>query len=169
MRMRRQKGEKHEVRSSSCGYRWRQRHCSTFHFARPCAGPADFATQPHGYACWLTPISDNKYVFRALLNFALILVGMFIEPLPAPMLTAPLSIPVAKAFMVDPVHLGLIMVFNLVIGLYTPPVGGTLFVSAKNRGRWHGGNLARVDPDVCDCHSGAAACHLCRSRWRSSG
>jgi C4-dicarboxylate transporter DctM subunit len=66
-----------------------------------------------------------------LLNVALILVGIFLEPLPALILTAPLFIPVAKSFGVDPVHLGLIMVFNLVIGLYTPPVGGTLFVSAK--------------------------------------
>jgi C4-dicarboxylate transporter, DctM subunit len=80
------------------------------------------------------PISDNKHVFLALLNFALILVGIFIEPLPALILTAPLCIPVAKAFMVDPVHPGLIMAFNLVIGLYTPPVGGTLFVSAKIAG-----------------------------------
>jgi C4-dicarboxylate transporter DctM subunit len=51
--------------------------------------------------------------------------------LPSLMLTAPLFIPTAKAFGIDPVHLSLIMVFNLVIGLYTPPVGGTLFVAAK--------------------------------------
>ena len=47
------------------------------------------------------------------------------------MLTAPLFIPAAQAFGIDPVHLGLVMTFNLAIGLYTPPVGGTLFVSAK--------------------------------------
>jgi C4-dicarboxylate transporter DctM subunit len=45
-----------------------------------------------------------------------------------------LFIPTAKAFGVDPVHLGLIMTFNLAIGLYTPPVGGTLFVAAKLSG-----------------------------------
>jgi C4-dicarboxylate transporter DctM subunit len=86
---------------------------------------------PANLAKAIASLSDNKYVFLMLLNLALILVGIFIEPLPALILTAPLFIPVAKAFMVDPVHLGLIMVFNLVIGLYTPPVGGTLFVSAK--------------------------------------
>jgi C4-dicarboxylate transporter DctM subunit len=86
---------------------------------------------PANLANAIATISDNKYVFLLLLNVALILVGIFIEPLPALILTAPLFIPVAKAFSVDPVHLGLIMVFNLVIGLYTPPVGGTLFVSAK--------------------------------------
>ena len=76
-------------------------------------------------------VAENKYVFLLLLNIALILVGIFLEPLPSLMLTAPLFIPTAKAFGIDPVHLGLIMVFNLVIGLYTPPVGGTLFVAAK--------------------------------------
>ena len=66
-----------------------------------------------------------------MLNITLILIGIFLEPLPALILTAPLFIPTAKAFGIDPVHLGLIMTFNLAIGLYTPPVGGTLFVSAR--------------------------------------
>lgn len=86
---------------------------------------------PANLAAAIASMSENKYVFLMLLNVALILVGIFLEPLPALILTAPLFIPVAKSFGVDPVHLGLIMVFNLVIGLYTPPVGGTLFVSAK--------------------------------------
>jgi C4-dicarboxylate transporter DctM subunit len=86
---------------------------------------------PANLAQAILGIADNKYVFLLLLNFALILVGIFLEPLPSLMLTAPLFIPTAKALGIDPVHLGLIMVFNLVIGLYTPPVGGTLFVAAK--------------------------------------
>jgi C4-dicarboxylate transporter DctM subunit len=86
---------------------------------------------PANLAATILAVSDNKYVFLLLLNIALILVGIFLEPLPSLMLTAPLFIPAAKAFGIDPVHLGLIMVFNLVIGLYTPPVGGTLFVAAK--------------------------------------
>ena len=73
----------------------------------------------------------SRWVFLLLLNIALILIGIFLEPLPALILTAPLFIPTAKAFGIDPVHLGLIMTFNLAIGLYTPPVGGTLFVAAK--------------------------------------
>jgi C4-dicarboxylate transporter DctM subunit len=86
---------------------------------------------PANLAQAILSIADNKYVFLLLLNIALILVGIFLEPLPSLMLTAPLFIPTAKALGIDPVHLGLIMVFNLVIGLYTPPVGGTLFVAAK--------------------------------------
>lgn len=79
----------------------------------------------------IVEMAPNKYVFLALLNVALVLVGVFLEPLPSLILTAPLFIPAAKAFGIDSVHLGLIMVFNLVIGLYTPPVGGTLFVAAR--------------------------------------
>lgn len=86
---------------------------------------------PANLAQAILQIAENKYIFLFLLNLALILVGIFLEPLPSLMLTAPLFIPTAKAFGIDPVHLGLIMVFNLVIGLYTPPVGGTLFVAAK--------------------------------------
>jgi C4-dicarboxylate transporter DctM subunit len=54
-----------------------------------------------------------------------------LEPLPALVLTAPLFVPLAAGFGVDPVHLGLVMTCNLAIGLYTPPVGGTLFVAAR--------------------------------------
>jgi C4-dicarboxylate transporter DctM subunit len=44
---------------------------------------------------------------------------------------APLFVPLAPLYGIDPVHLGLVMTCNLAIGLYTPPVGGTLFVAAK--------------------------------------
>jgi C4-dicarboxylate transporter DctM subunit len=70
-------------------------------------------------------------MFLLLANIAMLLLGIFIEPLPALILTAPLFVPLAQAFGVDLVHLGLIMTCNLAIGLYTPPVGGTLFVAAR--------------------------------------
>lgn len=89
---------------------------------------------PAQLAAAIKGVAGDKFTFLLLLNLALLLVGVFIEPLPALILTAPLFIPTAKAFGVDPVHLGLIMTFNLAIGLYTPPVGGTLFVAAKLSG-----------------------------------
>jgi C4-dicarboxylate transporter DctM subunit len=79
----------------------------------------------------ISEIASSRWLFLLLLNISLILIGIFLEPLPALILTAPLFIPTAKAFGIDPVHLGLIMTFNLAIGLYTPPVGGTLFVASK--------------------------------------
>lgn len=64
-----------------------------------------------------------------MLNVALYWV--FIEPLPALLMAAPLFLPLAMAFKMDLVHMGVIMTANLAIALYTPPVGGTLFVAAK--------------------------------------
>ena len=66
-----------------------------------------------------------------MLNVALVLLGIFIEPLPALLMAAPLFLPLAMAFKMDLVHMGVIMTANLAIALYTPPVGGTLFVAAK--------------------------------------
>jgi len=69
--------------------------------------------------------------FLLAVNIALLLLGIFIEPVPALILTAPLLLPVAREIGIDPVHLGLILTCNLAMGLFSPPVGGTLFVSAK--------------------------------------
>jgi len=80
---------------------------------------------------WVRSVTDSKWMFLLLANFAMLLLGIFIEPLPALILSAPLFVPLAQAYGVDLVHLGLIMTCNLAIGLYTPPVGGTLFVAAK--------------------------------------
>jgi C4-dicarboxylate transporter, DctM subunit len=82
-------------------------------------------------ATWVGSVSSEKWVFLILINIALILLGIFIEPLPALLMAAPLFLPLAAAFKIDMVHLGVLMTANLAIALYTPPVGGTLFVAAK--------------------------------------
>jgi C4-dicarboxylate transporter DctM subunit len=80
---------------------------------------------------WTRTVADNRWTFLLLINVFLLVLGIFLEPLPALVLTAPLFVPLAPLYGVDPVHLGLVMTCNLAIGLYTPPVGGTLFVAAK--------------------------------------
>ena len=82
-------------------------------------------------AQWVAAVAHQQWVFLLLVNISLLLLGIFIEPLPALLLTAPLFLPLAKVFGVDLVHLGVVMTANLAIALYTPPVGGTLFVAAK--------------------------------------
>jgi C4-dicarboxylate transporter DctM subunit len=82
-------------------------------------------------ADWVQSVATQQWVFLMLVNITLLLLGIFIEPLPALLLTAPLFLPLAQAFKVDLVHLGVVMTANLAIALYTPPVGGTLFVAAK--------------------------------------
>ncbi|MFO1313713.1 MAG: TRAP transporter large permease [Burkholderiales bacterium] len=82
-------------------------------------------------AGWIKLVASEPWMFLLLVNIALLLLGIFIEPLPALLLTAPLLLPIAKTFNVDMVHMGVVMTANLAIALYTPPVGGTLFVAAK--------------------------------------
>ena len=77
------------------------------------------------------PYMTSRWAFLFIANVAMLLLGIFIEPLPAMLLSTPILIPLANAFQIDLVHLGLITTANLAIGLYTPPVGGTLFLAAK--------------------------------------
>jgi C4-dicarboxylate transporter, DctM subunit len=80
---------------------------------------------------WIKSVASQPWQFLLMLNIALLLLGIFIEPLPAMLLTAPLFLPMAQAMGIDLILMGVIMVMNLSIALYTPPVGGTLFVAAK--------------------------------------
>jgi C4-dicarboxylate transporter DctM subunit len=82
----------------------------------------------------VTHYATSQWTFLLLVNFAMLALGCFIEPVPALILAAPLLVPLSVAFKIDPVHLGLIMCCNLAIGLYTPPVGGTLMVGARLAG-----------------------------------
>jgi tripartite ATP-independent transporter DctM subunit len=73
--------------------------------------------------------TSDKYVFLLVVNLLLLAVGIFIEPLPALYILAPLLAPIAVAvYGVDPTHFGLIMVFNLVLALIHPPIGLVLFL-----------------------------------------
>ena len=89
---------------------------------------------------WIKSVASQPWQFLLMLNIALLLLGIFIEPLPAMLLTAPLFLPMAQAMGIDLILMGVIMVMNLSIALYTPPVGGTLFVAAEAGG---GGNGER--------------------------
>lgn len=82
-------------------------------------------------AAWIQIVATEQWMFLLLFNVCLLLLGIFIEPLPAMLLSAPLFLPLAKHFEMDMVHVGVVMTANLAIALYTPPVGGTLFVAAK--------------------------------------
>jgi C4-dicarboxylate transporter DctM subunit len=82
-------------------------------------------------AAWIQIVATEPWMFLLLFNVCLLLLGIFIEPLPAMLLSAPLFLPLAKHFDMDMVHIGVVMTANLAIALYTPPVGGTLFVAAK--------------------------------------
>jgi TRAP-type C4-dicarboxylate transport system permease large subunit len=73
-------------------------------------------------------VSTNKYVVLLLINLILLFLGMFIEVVAAIMLMLPILIPITNTISVDPIHLGVIMVLNMMIGLMTPPVGFSLYM-----------------------------------------
>ncbi|HOH88590.1 MAG TPA: TRAP transporter large permease [Bacillota bacterium] len=79
----------------------------------------------------LTSLTDNKYVMLLILNIAFLIIGMFMEALATMTITIPFLIPLMNNFGIDPVHLGIVLILNLMIGLSTPPVGTSLFVCAK--------------------------------------
>jgi tripartite ATP-independent transporter DctM subunit len=76
----------------------------------------------------LTSIADNKYVVLLLMMVLLLILGTFMDLAPLIIICTPIFLPVAKAFGVDPVHFGVILILNAGIGLITPPVGSVLFV-----------------------------------------
>jgi len=76
----------------------------------------------------LLGLTDNPVVFLLLLNVLLILLGIFLEATPVILVLVPILLPIAATYDIDPVHLGVIMIVNLMIGSLTPPVGAVLFV-----------------------------------------
>lgn len=70
----------------------------------------------------------SKFVFLIIINVILLIAGCFIDANSAMYILVPILLPVATALGIDPIHLGCIMVFNLAIGLVTPPVGVNLYV-----------------------------------------
>src|SRR5690606_30213690 len=73
--------------------------------------------------------SSDLFAFLLGINAALFVIGMFIETSAAIIVLAPILVPVAAGFGIDPVHLGLVMVINLALGMVTPPFGVNLFAA----------------------------------------
>jgi C4-dicarboxylate transporter, DctM subunit len=86
---------------------------------------------PAAISSWITTIIEDPYAFLLAVNLFLFVVGMFIETSAAIIVLAPILVPVAIAFGVDPVHFGLIMVVNLALGMITPPFGVNLFAACQ--------------------------------------
>jgi tripartite ATP-independent transporter DctM subunit len=76
-------------------------------------------------------VSTNPWVLLMLINVALLILGTVMEPLPLMLILSPILFPLLGPMGIDPIHLGLILVFNLVLGGVTPPVGLNLFVMAR--------------------------------------
>ena len=78
----------------------------------------------------LTALSGGStIVFFIIVNVILLIAGCFLDSTSALYIFTPLFVPVANALGIDPIHLGVVMIVNLAIGLYTPPVGVNLYVA----------------------------------------
>ncbi|MPM53822.1 C4-dicarboxylate TRAP transporter large permease protein DctM [bioreactor metagenome] len=86
---------------------------------------------PQQIAMLSSTISDNPYVFMSIISVILLVVGMFLDPVPAVLIFAPILTPSAIAMGINPIHFGVVMVATFCIGLVTPPVGMTLFVASN--------------------------------------
>jgi len=86
---------------------------------------------PQKLTALMLQISTNPYVLLFIVNILLLVVGMFLDSTTAILVIAPIIAKPLVAAGVDPVHLGMVVVFNLMIGLLTPPMGLALFLVAE--------------------------------------
>jgi TRAP-type C4-dicarboxylate transport system permease large subunit len=82
-------------------------------------------------AAWVLGFTQEAWVFLLLANLLMLFVGCFLEPTAAITILVPILLPITQKLGIDPVHFGLVMVLNLMIGLLHPPMGMVLFVLAR--------------------------------------
>ncbi|MBD3414237.1 MAG: TRAP transporter large permease subunit [Candidatus Aminicenantes bacterium] len=83
---------------------------------------------PQEISTGLIGLTDNKLIILMLINIMLLIVGTFMDITPAVLIFTPILLPVVTKLGMSPLHFGIMLVFNLCIGLCTPPVGSVLFV-----------------------------------------
>jgi len=94
---------------------------------------------PIKLAEWMGAQDMSAFTFLIAVNIFLLIFGIFIEPLPGVMVLVPILAPVAAKLGIDPIHFAMVVIFNLTLGMVTPPVGGLLFVTS---------NVAKVPLDA---------------------
>jgi TRAP-type C4-dicarboxylate transport system permease large subunit len=80
---------------------------------------------------WVLAVTKSPWLFLLMANLLMLFVGCFLEPTAAITILVPILLPICLKLGVDPVHFGLVMVLNLMIGLLHPPMGMVLFVLAR--------------------------------------
>ena len=79
---------------------------------------------------WITSFTDSKYVFLIMVNIIILVLGMFVDTSVIQLVMIPILWPVAQQFDVNIIHFGLIIIFNMMLGLSTPPFGMCLFITS---------------------------------------
>jgi tripartite ATP-independent transporter DctM subunit len=86
---------------------------------------------PQMVANWISGMNLSPWGFLIVINIFLLIFGIFIEPLPGVMVLVPILAPVAAKLGIDPIHFAMVVIYNLTLGMITPPVGGLLFVTSN--------------------------------------
>jgi tripartite ATP-independent transporter DctM subunit len=87
-----------------------------------------------GLAKWVTSITTNPYLFLLGINVLLLVLGCFLDTVPILLVLVPLLMPTVKSLGIDTVQFGVLTVFNLLIGLVTPPYGLTMYLLCRISG-----------------------------------
>jgi TRAP-type C4-dicarboxylate transport system permease large subunit len=85
---------------------------------------------PNGIVEWAKSNLSQGWMVILMMNLLMLVCGMFIDLPAAVLLLTPVFVPLATSIGMDPIQLGIMMTVNLAIGLYTPPVGTTLFITS---------------------------------------
>jgi TRAP-type transport system large permease protein len=106
--------------------------CGVLVFIIACAVPFGWivatSQAPMKLAQFMMSLSDNKFVILAIINIALLLIGCLMETTAILLIATPTLFPLIVALGIDPVHFGIILIVNLLIGTLTPPFGVILFI-----------------------------------------
>ncbi|MDL4840368.1 TRAP transporter large permease [Aquibacillus rhizosphaerae] len=90
-----------------------------------------FTGIPAAITNMLLAASDNPIIILLLMNIILLIIGTFMDITPAVLIFTPIFLPIAVEIGMDPVHFGIVLLFNLCIGIMTPPVGSALFIGCS--------------------------------------
>lgn len=86
---------------------------------------------PQAIAAFFTSHVNSKLTLLLMINIVLLILGTCIDALPLQMILVPILLPAVLAYEINPIHFGVVVIFNLMIGILTPPMGTALFVVAR--------------------------------------
>lgn len=105
-----------------------------------------FERVPNMLTEWALMSIDTQWTFLIAVILLLLVVGLFLEGIAAILVLVPILHPIAMALGIDPLHFGIIVIFNLMMGLITPPMGLCLFVADSVSGVGMGAIIRRILP-----------------------
>ena len=86
---------------------------------------------PQHMALYISGLTSNPIIILLIMNVVFFILGMFMDPTASILIVTPILMPIVNAVGIDPIHFGIVMILNLMIGMLTPPVGMCLYTVAS--------------------------------------